>query len=93
MSKARFVKSALCQKNGGRYKRVRRRPRREPLPEVYQLKVEGLSVLEELSEQGWIDLYYGDESRVSLEPCVPYAWQFKEENIFMPRDIVIEEWA
>ena len=31
-----------------------------------------------------IDLYYGDESRISLEPCVPYAWQFKAEEVFMP---------
>ncbi len=37
-----------------------------------------------MSEQGLIDLYYGDESRVSLQPCVPYAWQFKGENVFMP---------
>ena len=39
-----------------------------------------------MSEQGLIDLYYGDESRVSLEPCVPYAWQFKDEQVFMPSD-------
>lgn len=39
-----------------------------------------------MSERGWIDLYYGDESRVSLQPCVPYAWQFKDEEIFMPSD-------
>ena len=31
-----------------------------------------------------IILYYGDESRVSLEPCVPYGWQFPEEKVFMP---------
>lgn len=37
-----------------------------------------------MSEQGLIDLYYGDESRVSLEPCVPYGWQFKDEEVFMP---------
>ena len=37
-----------------------------------------------MSEQGLIDLYYGDESRVSLEPCVPYAWQFRDEAVFMP---------
>ena len=37
-----------------------------------------------MSEQGLIDLYYGDESRVSLQPCVPYAWQFQEEEVFMP---------
>ncbi len=52
--------------------------------EVYALKVEGLKLLEAMSECGWIDLLYGDESRVSLQPCVPYAWQFKGEEIFMP---------
>ena len=41
-------------------------------------------MLEAMREQGWIDLYYGDESRVAVEPCVPYAWQFKEEEVFMP---------
>jgi transposase len=40
--------------------------------------------LENLSEQRLIDLYYGDESRVSLEPCVPYGWQFPDEEVFMP---------
>jgi len=34
-----------------------------------------------MSEQGLIDLYYGDESRISLQPCVPYAWQFKGEDV------------
>lgn len=31
-----------------------------------------------------IDLYYGDESRVCLEPCVPYGWQFPDEDVFTP---------
>ena len=47
------------------------------------MKVEGLRLLEQMSEQGLMDLYYGDESRVSLQPCVPYAWQFKHEDVFM----------
>jgi transposase len=41
---------------------------------------------EQLSEQGHIDLLYGDESRVSLLPCVPYGWQFADEQVFMPSD-------
>ena len=41
-------------------------------------------MLEMMSEQGAIDLYYGDESRIATEPCVPYAWQFKDEDVFMP---------
>ncbi len=35
-------------------------------------------------ERGLIDLYYGDESRVSLEPCVPYGWQFPDEQVCVP---------
>jgi transposase len=48
------------------------------------LKVECLGELEKLSKLGLIDLYYGDESRVCLEPCVPYGWQFPGEDVFMP---------
>jgi len=40
--------------------------------------------LEQLSYRGLIDLFYADESRVSLEPCVPYGWQFRDEEVFMP---------
>lgn len=44
----------------------------------------GLERLEGLSEQGHIDLFYGDESGVSLIPCVPYGWQFKDESVSSP---------
>ncbi len=37
-----------------------------------------------MSENGLLDLYYGDESGVSLEPCVPYGWQFADERVSMP---------
>jgi transposase len=37
-----------------------------------------------LSQQSLIDLYYADESRVCLDPCVPYGWQFSNEDVFMP---------
>lgn len=43
-----------------------------------------MSELETLSEQGLIALYYGDESKVSMEPCVPYGWQFADEEVAMP---------
>jgi transposase len=48
------------------------------------LKVECLGGLEQLSRLKLIDLYYGDESRVSVDPCVPYGWQFAGEEVFMP---------
>ena len=46
--------------------------------------MEGLRELERLSRLKLIDLYYGDERRVSLDPCVPYGWQFAGEEVFMP---------
>lgn len=48
------------------------------------MKVECLGELERLSRLDLLDLYYGDESRVSLDPCVPYGWQFAGEAAFMP---------
>ena len=40
--------------------------------------------MERLAKLELIELYYGDESRVAMEPCVPYGWQFKDEDMFMP---------
>lgn len=37
-----------------------------------------------MSERGLIDLLYADACRVSLNPVVPYAWQFADENVWMP---------
>ncbi len=34
-----------------------------------------------LEKQGHIDLFYGDESGVSLTPVTAYAWQYKGEQI------------
>ena len=50
----------------------------------YRFKVAGLARLERLCVQGRIDLFYGDESGVSLQPCVPYGWQFQQEQVFLP---------
>ena len=40
-----------------------------------------MQLLEQRSEAGEIDLYYGDETQISEQGYVPYGWQFKEENI------------
>lgn len=63
---------------------MRRRVKGVEIPEVATLKREILSELEHLSEQQRIDLYYADEAAVSLQPCVPYAWQFRDEDVAMP---------
>jgi transposase len=54
------------------------------LPEVYQAKKAYLYELEEWAEKNLIDIYYADETQVSMNPCVPYGWQFKEEKVGMP---------
>jgi len=46
--------------------------------------VASLARLERLAQPGKIDLFYGDESGVSLLPGVPYGWQFKDEAVFAP---------
>jgi len=43
---------------------------------MYDLMVEKLAVLEGLSEQGLIDLFYGDETHISSEGYEQYGWQF-----------------
>lgn len=48
------------------------------------MRKEVLGELETFSEQGLIELFYGDESGVNLEPCVPYGWQFADERVSMP---------
>ena len=45
-----------------------------------------LGEYEQLSESGLIDLYYGDESGISLQPSVPYGWQFANEEVSGPSE-------
>ena len=65
---------------------MRRRVKGSETPEIYRLKHESLGELETLAEERKIDLYYADEASVSLEPSVPYAWQFRDEQAFMPSE-------
>lgn len=48
---------------------------------MYDLIVAKLSELEKLSQQGLIDLFYGDETHICSEGYVPYGWQFPEEEV------------
>lgn len=38
-------------------------------------------MLEIQSQEGHIDLYYGDETKISQEGYVPYGWQFDDEQV------------
>ena len=40
--------------------------------------------LEKLDAEGSIELFYADESHVCTSGYVPYGWQFKDENVFVP---------
>jgi hypothetical protein len=44
-----------------------------PSPHLYAIKREKLQELEKLSNQGLIDLFFGDESHVCTQGYVPYG--------------------
>jgi len=43
-----------------------------------------LQELEELDSKGELVLYYADESHVCTNGYVPYGWQFKNEDVYIP---------
>lgn len=53
-------------------------------PKDYQEKKVLLEIYQKQSEQGLIDLYYGDGSGFSLVPYIPYAWQEIGTTIEVP---------
>lgn len=69
---------------GARYRRIRKRPKGKPSPQLYAYKTEKLQELEVLFEKGAIDLFYGDESHICTEGYVPYGWQFSGEDVYIP---------
>ena len=71
---------------GARYKRIRKRPRGKPSPQLYAYKKEKLQELEELDSKGELVIYYADESHVCTNGYVPYGWQFKNEDIYIPSE-------
>lgn len=74
----------LLKQAGLIWKRVRKslRSKRDE-QEFEQCKME-LEDLQELADDGLIDLYYFDGAGFSLDPSVPYAWQPKGEVIEVP---------
>lgn len=69
---------------GARYKRIRKRPRGVPSPQLYAYKTEKLQELEQLERDGKINLYFADENHVCTEGYVPYGWQFRDEDVYVP---------
>ena len=64
---------------GMKWKRIRNRVGGEPDPELYENKKQILQALKKLSDLGFLDLRYLDESGFCLTPYVPYGWQDKSE--------------
>ena len=58
--------------------------RGKPAPDVYAVRCEYLHEWEKLNKSGHIDVLYGDESGVSLQPCIMSGWQRKGEEVTIP---------
>ena len=69
------------KKLGGRYKRIRKRPKGKPAEAIYERKLEKLLELKRLANGHKIELFYGGESHVCTEGYVPYGWQFPGEQV------------
>ena len=50
----------------------------------YESRQDQLKELEKLQEQGYLQLYYYDESGFSMTSALPYAWQKKGQTIEVP---------
>lgn len=71
---------------GARYRRIRKRPRGVPSPQLYAYKCEKLQELEKQWNEGRIEFFYGDESHGCTSGYEPSGWQFKEENVHVLSD-------
>lgn len=71
---------------GARYRRIRKRPKGKPSPQLYAYKTEKLQELVQQEKDGLINLYYGDESHICTEGYVPYGWQFRGEDVYVPSE-------
>ncbi len=65
----------ILKKHGKAWKRQRKIPKGKPDEEKYEQAGRDLEELREMTCEGEFDLYYFDESGLSLDPSVPYAWQ------------------
>lgn len=71
---------------GAGYRRIRKRPKGKPSPQLYAYKTEKLQELVRQEKDCLIDIYYGDESHICTEGYVPYGWQFRGEDVYIPSE-------
>ena len=75
----------LCKSSGMSWKRLRKSLKNKRDDEQFYAKLEEIKNWIELADSGELDFYYFDESGFTLEPCIPYAWQAKNETLELPR--------
>ena len=64
-----------------KWKRLRKSLKSRQDTDLYNERAECLLELQILENQGYIDLFYGDESGFSLNPSIPYGWQYPQEQV------------
>ena len=66
------------------YKRVRKSCQHKRDQAAFERCHQALTNAQEAERKGLINLFYFDESGFSQQPCVPYAWQPKGEQLRIP---------
>ena len=84
-SKRKYLQGFFIRLGAG-YRRIRKRPKGKPSPQLYAYKTGKLQELERQAIAGLTDLYYGDESHICTEGYVPYGWQFRGEDVHIPSE-------
>jgi transposase len=69
---------------GYKWKRARLSLKGKRNQDDFDIKQTQIESLKELEDNGYIDLYFGDESHFGLTPNIPYAWQRKDNPILLP---------
>ena len=66
------------------YKRTRLSCRHKRNQEDFELRKQALKDAQVAEQKGLVNLFYFDEAGFSQQPCVPYAWQQKDEQLRIP---------
>lgn len=66
------------------YRRIRKVLKKSPDPAVLDAKLKEMIQLVSLEKQGFLKIYFADESGFNETPCVPYGWQSKDEPLSIP---------
>lgn len=74
----------ICKQAGLVWKRVRKSLRSKRDQDRFEVAQEELNELIQQHKENQINLCYFDESGFTLEPSVPYAWQFSGKTIEVP---------